>query len=376
MFEQSTVIRAIHSTFEWLLGLVGVDIEIIPESIRVVLYGLVAAGGLMSGIALSVMLYVWMERRIAGRIQARCGPNRVGPFGLLQTLADTFKLLRKEDIIPTGANKFLFAFAPMIVLAGVVAAFAAVPFSYDTETGEGIMVADIDLGIFLITSIIATEVIGVIMAGWASNNKWSLYGAMREAAQVVSYEIPLGLSVLVPVMIVGSLSLADATADQLGGNWLLWRSPFMPVVFFIFYVAGLAGCKRAPFDLPEAESELVAGFHTEYSGLRFSFFFMEEYASMTLISAIGAIFFFGGGDLFGLQGDSAILMFLILIVKILISISVMIWIRWTLPRLRVDQVMTLGYKVLTPLAFFMLLGATIWDLTDANERILGFLRRP
>ncbi len=375
MFEQSIILSAIRDAIDWVLGLVGQDISILPLPVQVVLCGLIAAGGLMGAIAFAVLIYVWMERRIAGRMQARRGPNRVGPYGLLQTVADTFKLLRKEDIIPTGANRILFAFAPMLVLAGVVAAFAAIPISWDADKGEPIMIADIDLGIFLITAIVATEVIGVIMAGWASNNKWSLYGAMREAAQVVSYEIPLGLSLLVPVLIVGDLSLGAATEDQLGGNWLIWRNPFMWAVFFIFYVAGLANCKRAPFDLPEAESELVAGFHTEYSGLRFSFFFMEEYASMTLISAIGAIYFFGAGDLFGLQGSSSLIMFGVLLFKILVSIFVMMWIRWTLPRLRIDQVMTLGYKVLTPIAFFLLLGVTVWDLYDLNDKLWELFSR-
>ena len=291
---------------------------------------------------------VWMERRIAGRIQARIGPNRVGPQGLLQFLADGVKLLAKEDIIPSGADRIVFLVAPYIVFAGVFVAFAALPFGY------GLVAGDSPIGLFFILSISSIEVVGVIMAGWASNSKWSILGTMREVAQVISYEMPLAISALTVVVLAGTLNLSDIVAQQAGWVWKWWvfRSPATFVGFFLFFTASLAALKRAPFDLPEAESELVAGFHTEYTGFRFAIFFLAEYSGMFLFSVLTAVLFFGGWHA-GVPVDmttgvgraiGAVVLFL----KACAFLSIMIWIRWSLPRYRVDKVMYLCYKVLLP----------------------------
>lgn len=323
----------------------------------------IAVGVVIAFVSLIAMFSIWLERRIAGRIQSRIGPNRVGPFGLLQSLADGVKLLLKEDIIPSGADRALFILAPALVMAGALAMFAAIPMA----AGAGF--TDLDLGALFVIAISALATIGVIMAGWSSNNKWALYGAIREAAQVVSYEVPLGLSLLVPVLVGGSMNLRIVTEAQSGWGgacWLLFQNPFVLPAFVLFFVATLAENKRAPFDLPESESELVAGFHVEYSGIRFSFFFLEEYGAMFLMSALGTSLFLGGWNFPGIDLLSGAWLvaaqLLVFVAKSLFLIFVMIWIRWTLPRLRVDQVMVLGYKYLTPLALLLVVGAAGWEM--------------
>ena len=231
-----------------------------------------------------------------------------------------------------------------------------------------------DLGIFTILAIGSTTTIGVIMAGWASNSKWSLYGAMREAAQVVAYEIPLGIALMVPLITLGTFSLLDASELQsgfFGMGWAIFQNPLCLPAFIIFWIAALAETKRAPFDLPEAESELVAGFLTEFSGIRWSFFFMEEYAAMFLMSVVGSVFFFGGFESpatyalrsAGMEGTIvfSLVCFATLVLKAFAGVFLMMWLRWTLPRVRIDQVMTMGYKYLTPLALICVLGAAIWE---------------
>ncbi len=341
--------------------------------------GAVAAG---VGIAIALvsvvaMFSVWLERKVSGHIQCRYGPMRVGWHGWLQPLADGVKLLLKEDMIPKGADRALFVLAPALVLGSVFGAIAIFPLA------PGFFFADVNLGVFAILALSSTTTIGVVMAGWSSNSKWSLYGAMREAAQVVAYEIPLGVSLLVPLMVAGSFNLIEVSHAQAGGlgifNWYIWpwQNPFMLPAFVLFFVAVLAETKRAPFDLPESESELVAGFLTEYSGIRWSFFFMEEYAAMFLFSAVGAFFFFGGyespltwaiagGTPYAELAGTQLLLFnlaaaLGIVVKGFIGVFVMMWLRWTLPRLRIDQVMTLGYKYLTPLSLACVLGAGVWE---------------
>lgn len=322
-------------------------------------------------VALVAMFGTWLERKVSGHIQCRFGPMRVGWHGALQPLADGIKLLLKEDMIPKGADRILFIFSPAIVLASVFAALTAFPIA------PAFFFADINLGIFFILAMASVTTIGVIMAGWSSNSKWSLYGAMREAAQVVAYEIPLGISLLIPLMVCGTFNLLETSAAQeglFGMNWFIFRNPFMAPAFILFFIAILAETKRAPFDLPETESELVAGFMTEYSGLRWAFFFMEEYAAMFLYCAVGAIFFFGGfaspitwaaAELFGTEGWGGIVYNLAaattLLLKAFAGIFLMMWVRWTLPRLRIDQVMTLGYKYLTPLSLLCVLGAGVWE---------------
>jgi len=330
----------------------------------------VAVGITVAIISVIAMFSTWLERKVSGHIQCRYGPMRAGWHGWLQPLADGVKLLLKEDLVPTGADRVLYVVAPALVLASVLAAMAVYPLA------PGFYFADIDLGIFFILAMTSTTTIGVVMAGWSSNSKWSLYGSMREAAQVVAYEIPLGISLLVPIMVAGSFNLLEVSRGQAGWfgmNWYIWPwvNPFMLPAFVLFFIAILAETKRAPFDLPEAESELVAGFMTEYSGIRWSFFFMEEYAAMFLYSVVGAFFFFGGFEspltwgaakFFGEAGIAyQVAAGLTLVVKGFAGVFLMMWLRWTLPRVRIDQVMTLGYKYLTPLALLCVLGAGLWE---------------
>ncbi len=299
---------------------------------------------------------VYLERKLAGRMQNRRGPNRVGPYGLLQSVADGVKLLAKEDIVQRGADEALFRFAPYIVFLAAFAGFVVLPYA------PGIVAADLDVGLFYFLALIGLETVGIVMAGWSSNNKWSLLGAMREVAQVVSYELPLSLAAMCPVLAVGSLSLVAITDYQAGffTNWLLWRHGYWAIVmvpaFLLFYTAGLAAAKRAPFDLPEAESELTAGFHTEYSGMRFGMFFLPEYALMLSLSAVASALFLGGyhdplglsapGGLFEGAWAWGLLWFFLKTTFLFLS---QIALRWTLPRIRIDQVMYLCYKVLLPI---------------------------
>ncbi len=323
-------------------------------------------------VSLVAMVSVWLERKVSGHIQVRLGPMYTGGWhGWAQSIADGVKLLLKEDVILGGADRVLFKLAPAIVLGTALAAFVAVPFA------PGLMVADVDLGIFFILAISSITTIGVIMAGWGSNNKWSVYGAMREAAQVASYEIPLGLSLMPAVMYYGTFSLRTASEAQSGWFglhwyvfdpacfWLAWSS------FLLFFTAALAETKRAPFDLPESESELVAGFHTEYSGIRFSFFFLEEYAAMFVMSAVATAFWFGGwnfpglGLLAGVPALYTLAAATVFVVKAMLLVVVMMWVRWTLPRIRIDQVMILGYKYLTPLSLLVIFLAAVVEYLKA-----------
>ncbi len=325
------------------------------------------------------MLGIWGERRIAARIQARLGPNRVGFMGLLQSLADGIKVISKEDLIPEGADHWLFRAAPYLTFVPVFAAYAALPFGPDF-----VFEPRLSAGVFWLLAILSVEVIGVILAGWASNNKWSMYGAMREACQMVCYEIPLGIAIIIGVMTAGTLNLVRLGQLQGGGihTWIIFRSPFVFAAFTVYFIAGLAASKRAPFDLPESESELVAGYHTEYSGMRFTLFFFAEYAGMFVISAVQATLFLGGwNDPFGLIGyahhrllidpaHSHILALLVLnlvaafifIFKCVTLMLVQMWVRWTFPRPRIDQVLYVCIKVLLPLACLLLLGAALWQL--------------
>jgi len=338
------------------------------------LLGLAVALGF---ITVWTMFAVWLERKASADFQSRLGPMYVGRFhGWLQTVADSIKLAFKEDIIPAESDRTMFCIAPAIAFCGAFAALIAIP------AAAGWQIVDLDLGVFFIVAISSIGTIGVIMAGWSSNNKWSLLGAMREAAQLVSYEIPVSLALLVPVLVTGSLRLGDIVAFQSApfgqdpgllyftrhGSLLLY-SPWTLVAALVYFTASLAECKRAPFDLPEAESELVSGFHTEYSGLRFSFFFLEEYTMMFVVSAIFVLVFLGGwqplaplplcidlGD--GLLAKGVYVA--VFLVKCVLVLWVQIWLRWTLPRLRVDQVMTMGYKYLTPIAIVALMLAALY----------------
>src|SRR5215813_3258924 len=303
----------------------------------------------------------WVERRIMGRIQSRIGPNRVGPLGFLQWLADGVKNMLKEDIVPTAADGPLFRAAPYVVMTGFVASFAAIPFS------GNLIVADLNVGILYVTAVTALVVVGILMAGWASNNKWSLLGGIRSAAQIVSYEIPAGLSIFPIVMLSGALSMQSIIQAQGAApwRWFLFANPFTFVAFFIFFVAALAEGNRTPFDLPEAESELVMGFATEYSGMRNLLFFMAEWGNLYVIGAVVTTLFLGGWRLPGaIEAWSPLvrvpLQFVTFFLKAYFWVFVAVWLRWTLPRIRVDQMMIMCWKYLVPIAFVNLLGTAAW----------------
>lgn len=344
------------------------------------------------------LVFIWAERKVSGRIQDRLGPTRVGgKFGWLQGLADGAKLVQKEDLIPSAADGMLFRMAPYLACIAAFCAFMVLPLS-----STWVSVAS-DIGLFLLLGILSLEVFGIILAGYSSGSKWSLFGGMRESAQMVSYEIPLAICGLVPIVAVGSLDLAEIGDYQQGwfSNWLMFNNPFTFIAFFVYFTVATAGCKRAPFDLAEAESELVGGFHTEYSGMRWSFFFMAEYAAMFLVSAVAAILFLGGwntglpiesvlreklgGEAFTLEVFGFALLevnlvlgwlgglhvgtyiihligMVVIVLKASLLVLVQIWVRWTFPRLRIDQVMMTCLKYLVPISCFLFLGATLWPL--------------
>src|SRR5712691_2317885 len=306
----------------------------LPYGLRLALAAGACAVILVTLMALGPIAYVYVETKIAGFMQDRIGPKRVGPHGLLQTIADALKLMFKEAIYPAGADKMLFILAPCLVVVGAFLSFVVLPF------GSRLQAVDLNVGLFYVVAVSSISTVGLIMAGWASNNKYALFGAMRSAAQIVSYEIPAMMTLLTIVMIVGSLSLQDIVYAQYGGlpHWFLFRYfPLMPVAFVVFFTAGLAECNRTPFDIPEAESELVAGFHTEYSGFFFEMFFLAEYTEMFVISSVASVLFLGGfhAPHPSLQAIGALgLGWFWLIAKAWFLIFVMMWLRWTLPRLR------------------------------------------
>jgi NADH-quinone oxidoreductase subunit H len=335
----------------------------LPPVLIAALAGILPAVLLITFMALGPIVYVYAETKIAGFMQDRIGPKRVGPHGLLQTVADAVKLLFKEAIYPASADKFLFTLAPCLVVVGAFLSFVVIPF------GSRVQGADLNVGVFYVVAVSSLSTVGLIMAGWASNNKYALFGAMRSAAQIVSYEIPAVMSLIVVVMMVGSLSLKDIVDAQQGGlpYWIVWRYfPLNIILFLVFFTATLAECNRAPFDIPEAESELVAGFHTEYSGFFFAMFFMAEYTEMVVLSAVASVLFFGGplAPHMSLQTIGGIgLGPFWLIAKAWTLVFVMMWLRWTLPRLRVDQLMHVAWKVLLPISLALVVvigGLTLW----------------
>lgn len=446
-----------------------------------------AAAGIVFGFAANFAgVFIFFERRIAGRMQSRIGPNRVGPQGLLQFITDGLKCLFKEDLVPQEADQPLFRLAPYFVVLGMVLAFAAMPFS------SALAATDINIGILFVLGVTSLVVIGVLMGGWGSNSKWALLGGMRAAAQVISYEIPAGLSAMTVIIMAGSLSMQDLIKAQGGAdffpNWAIFHSPFTVLAFLIFFIAQLAEGNRTPFDLPEAESELVSGYNTEYSGMRFLMFFLGEFANVWILCAVSVVLFLGGwqipfgtaadgitpsswvmaatGPMFaamiagasipalfigvqifryrkrahaaidrakvpgkakgltkmalhgGLDGAMVVhllggigliglaafqltggfadafmaqttfswaavrapiaingIQFGIFVAKTLVLVFIVIQLRWTLPRIRVDQMMTLCWKYLVPLSFVCMLGVLVWELVIHYVPALNFVMR-
>jgi NADH-quinone oxidoreductase subunit H len=341
--------------------------------------------GLFGFSALFALFGVYAERKVSAFIQDRLGPTEVGKFGSMQTIADILKMLQKELITPAAADKLLFMMAPAIIFIAVYLGFAVLPW------GPGLAPSNLNLGLYYIFAVLSIETLGILMAGWGSNNKYSILGAMRSAAQIISYEIPAGFAIISVVMIAQTLNLQTISAQQgimstetttfcgfwdvshIGGifSWNVFRAPHLLVAFVIYFIASLAESNRAPFDIPEAESELVAGFHTEYTGLRFALVFLAEYSMMFMVSMIAVILFLGAWNT-PLPNIGTVQLanwttgagwgILWIIIKTLLLVGVQMWIRWTLPRFRVDQLMNLCWKVLTPTAFGCMLVSGIWRL--------------
>jgi NADH-quinone oxidoreductase subunit H len=347
------LIGQIGALLRYLFGL------ILPEGLAVALVTLVGIGVAVTFVALLVMSQIWAERKVIARIQDRVGPNRVGPFGLLQSVADALKLLTKEDIVPTYADRLVFALAPLVVLVPSLMIFAVLPFNWDAT------IARLDVGILYVLALATLPTIGIVMAGWASYNNYTLLGGMRAAAQLISYEVPEVLSVLPVVLLAGTMSLwGIASAQQ--GAWFILAPIVGPLAFILFFTAGIAEINRSPFDLPEAESEIIAGFHMEYSGMRFALFFLAEYANAFSVSAIAATLFFGGWQGWILPG------YVWFVVKTYLLFLVMVWIRGTLPRLRYDQLMNLAWKIMLPLALVNVLLAALLKSFRIMETFLSF----
>jgi len=316
-----------------------------------------------------LIMVVYAERKISAFMQDRLGPMEVGYYGLLQTIADLLKLLQKEDIVPAAADRILFKAAPILIFIVIFAGFSVIPLS-PTWTG-----AELQTGVFFLLAIVSLDVIGIIVAGWSSGNKYSSLGAFRAVAQIVSYEVPLTLSVLCVAMFNNTLDLQKismAQASDLGiVGWNVVQMPFLFIAFIIFFISSLAESNRAPFDLPEAESELIAGYHTEYSGFRFAIVMLAEYAMMLLVSMLGAVLFFGswntplpniGSFELAALTTGSVWGIVWLVTKTIILTIIQIWVRWTYPRVRIDQLMNLSWKYLTPAGLMLIIITGFWKL--------------
>lgn len=336
------ITEILNATWDFIVLFLEENIPLIVGSVKAVIIAI----AIMS----VVPALVWLERRLMGRFQVRLGPNRVGPFGFGQPMADTIKLLFKESIIQSSADKFLFHLAPAVVVITAIVGFAVIPFGAPIEVlGQNISLwgADVNSGILFVFAISGMGIYGMVLAGLASNNKYSLMGGLRSSAQMISYELTLGLSALSIIVLTGSLSLVDMVKAQEAYPFIL----IQPLAFLLFFIAGIAETNRAPFDLPEAEQELVAGFHTEYTGMKFAMFFMGEYINMVTMSALVTLLFLGGWNSYGLPLWPIVTFSL----KVFFLLCVFIWLRSTFPRIRYDRLMTFGWKILLPLCLLNLL---------------------
>jgi len=323
-----------------------------PETVNNVVWPFIQIGAVVTAVAVYALYATYAERKISAFMQARLGPMRVGPWGLLQPIADAIKLLTKEDLMPDKADSYTFKFAPFISVAAAFIVFAVIPFAPDWG-----VITDVNIGLLFVLSISSVGVLALILAGWSSNSKYALMGALRSSAQMVSYEVSMGLSIIGALMFARTLSLSGVvSAQQSDAIWFMF---YQPLGLLIFLISGIAENNRAPFDLPEAESELVAGFHTEYSGMRWSLFFMAEYAAMVVVSAIATTLYLGGWyfpgvfrltEANGYHTLYVIISLLVFLAKLTFLLYLYFWLRWTLPRFRYDQLMDIGWKWLIPTA--------------------------
>ncbi|HUV30736.1 MAG TPA: NADH-quinone oxidoreductase subunit NuoH [Acidobacteriota bacterium] len=337
----------LHGVFRWLYGLLA-DTGLPQPWLDILTYTVLAA--MVFGVLALIALYlVWWERKISAHIQQRFGPMRHGWHGWYQTVMDAVKLLLKEDVKIATRDRVIFFWAPVMCFVAAFLAYVAIPF------GDGLIVADLNIGILYIMAVTTFTVISLLMAGWGSNNKYALLGGMRSAAQIVSYEVPMVASVLVVIIFVGSLSMVDIVRSQSGlvFNWFVFRLPFGPIAFATYIVAATAEVNRVPFDIPEAEQELVAGYNVEYSGMKFAMFFLAEFVNMFTVSAIGVTLFLGGWS------GPFLPSWLWFLVKVLAVILLLMLFRWTYPRLRVDQLMEFAWKFLVPVTFANLILAAL-----------------
>lgn len=345
IFDFSTVTRPIH---EWLLENLSPGLTM---TIEWTIIGLI----LILFAAISVMALVYLERKVAGFFQLRLGPMRVGPWGLFQVVADFLKLLMKEHIMNKTADKFLFNLAPFIIVTAAFLGLGTIPYAL------GMHVYDINIGVFFITSVSSIGVLGILLGGWAANNKYSLIGALRSGAQIVSYELSVTLSLLAIVVFVGSLQLSVIVESQANGWWIFKGHIVAWIAFVIYLIAGTAETNRGPFDLAEAESELTAGFHTEYSGIKFAMFFLAEYVNLFIIAGVGATLFLGGWMPLhiGIESFDNIMDYIPSLFwffgKVFFIILIIMWFKWTFPRLRIDQILILEWKYLLPINLVNLL---------------------
>jgi NADH-quinone oxidoreductase subunit H len=308
------------------------------------------------------MYTTFAERKVAAILQDRRGPNRAGPFGLLQPLADGLKLFFKEEIIPNFSSKFLFIMGPSLAMLTAIMTSAVIPFGdkvHFFDRDISLQIANVDVGILYVFGVLSLGVYGIMVGSWASNNKFSLMGGLRAASQIISYELAMGISLIALIMITGNLNLKEIVVQQQTGNW--WNVAYQPLGFLIFLICSFAECNRTPFDLPEAENELIGGYHTEYSSMKLGFYLFSEYINMFISSVIMATLFFGGYDCpFVNEANfspniAALIGIAALMFKVVIFLFVFMWVRWTIPRFRYDQLMNLGWKVLIPLALINML---------------------